>query len=212
MGVGAPGRAFYGVRVDACTPPSRTVSLRVGERETTGVALFRDRDRVEFSPDAPTLEPAVAEGPGELSWACGHGRVRLPVVVSIEEGWDLVLSPTGALRVEQRREHVRVDQHLPVSVHRRHGETLKARALDYSGGGLRLELSDGGDDLELGETVELSVKLHDFSNVAGKAAVVRAPGPGVCACAFIQIREPQRERLVRHVFGAMRARLARTSR
>jgi hypothetical protein len=193
-------------------PPSRRVSLHVCERDATGAAVFLARDRIEFSPDAPTLEPCVPEGPGELAWTCERGLVRMPVLVSVEDRWDLVLSPTGDLRLEQRREHVRVAQPLPVSVRRRDGRTLKARALDYSGGGLRLELRDGDDELGPGETSELSLKLHDFSNVAGTAVVVRAPAPNVRACAFTRILEPQRERLIRHGFAAMRARLAEARR
>src|SRR3954471_4783792 len=170
--------------------PTRKVTLRVGEQQGSGTAHFGDRNGIAFVPDVPTLEPAVPERAGELIWTCGGGLVHLPVVVAVEDHWDVVCFATGDLSVEQRREHVRVDQQLPVMLRRRDGRMLKALALDYSGGGLRLELGDGEHDLGPGATAELSVKLNDFSNVEGTAAVVRAPESGVRACAFIQIREP----------------------
>src|SRR3954453_15041594 len=152
---------------------ARKVTLRVGEQQGNGTAHFGDRNRIAFVPDVPTLEPAVPEGAGELVWTCGGGLVHLPIVVGIEDHWDVACFATGDLWVEQRREHARVDQQLPVMLRRRDGRMLEARALDYSGGGLRLELGDGEHDLGLGETAELSVKLHDFSNVEGRGAGVR---------------------------------------
>jgi hypothetical protein len=105
----------------------------------------------------------------------------------------------------QRRDFVRVDCVLPVSVRTSSG-AVETYATNLSGNGFLLA---GPASLASDDVISFALKLPGDRQVAGLARVVREGERGMKGCAFVEVGEVDRELLVRHVFDRQREQLRR---
>jgi PilZ domain-containing protein len=141
---------------------------------------------------------------GELGVGDERGMMLVPVRV-VETGLRLVLEAVGEARATQRREYVRVKQELPVEFDHESG-TATGHTVDYSGGGFQVVFVSG--ELGIGDVADVVITLPDGDEVEAKAEILRRTPAGSFSCRFAEIRERQRDRLIREVFEAMRAQRA----
>jgi hypothetical protein len=156
---------------------------------------------------APAWPDGGVEGAAaHIEFASRRGVHQLEGAVDAVAG-DLVRIRIAEKRVVQRRDDVRVEAVVPVSV--RLGDdgqrTLGTYTLDVSGGGF---LIAGPDTLAVGERAQLALKLPgDPEPVHALVTVVRETGAGLRAVTIDAISPRDERRLVRFVFD--RERIAR---
>jgi c-di-GMP-binding flagellar brake protein YcgR len=177
------------------------------------------RSRVEDATDGWVVVAMPTDGvaayvlpagrPVTISWgsrrgpASVQGRVagRAPVRVPA-----FLVELTADPRVEQRREHVRMQALLDLSLAPADGPGLPRRAVtfDVSGGGA-LARVPGGIDAD--RYARLTLRLPEGPPIDLVARVVRRADDDVVGMRFELIAEPDRERVVRYVFTRLAAAL-----
>jgi PilZ domain len=102
----------------------------------------------------------------------------------------------------QRRQFVRVEATCIVEVRRQGRDPIPTFTVNVSGSGFLLA---GPDDLEMGDQVELSVRLEEGKSLEVKGEVVRITGDGHRGVHISEIDEADRERLIHYVFERQRS-------
>jgi hypothetical protein len=152
------------------------------------------------SPEPP-LTPGTA---ATLEVADHRGLHRLTGVVNPDPDYSDVVNLRfeGPMENIQRREHVRVDAHAPVAVMRFGHPPIDTYTENVSGSGLLLA---GPEDLEVGEEVQLRIKLaEDDDPLDLHATVVRETEAGHKGVHITGIEERDRDRLIHFVFERQR--------
>jgi c-di-GMP-binding flagellar brake protein YcgR len=101
----------------------------------------------------------------------------------------------------QRREFVRVDVNIPVSVWLKDGWPMEFDAMNLSGSGILLAPPSGkAKQLTIGMFLSLKIPLYDEKPaIEVRGSVVREAGRGAMGVRFDHISEADQERLVRYV-------------
>lgn len=192
-----------GAHVSLQHPQLGRVPARV-ERSEDGrltLALF-------VRPETPVqwLEPGEVEieRTGERGVVCGRGTLAadgsgLDAQVTVEV--------TDA-EIVQRRDYVRVDATMPVTVWPQpDGAAIETFATNLSGAGFAIA---GPSVLEIGQAVRFRIRLPgDGPPLEGLARVVREAERGSKGCAFESIDDHGREQIVRFTFDRQREELKR---
>jgi c-di-GMP-binding flagellar brake protein YcgR len=183
----APSGASIDARVK--DSGSATLLLRLEAGVEDPLELLADRDvSVEF-----TNERGVCRIVGNAQAAAGESALRVDA--------------TGAVKLIQRRDYVRVEAFVPVTYRPagRDGWTATAHTLDVSGGGFRIAAAEA---LRLGDAMRFTLELGEGEEpLHAVATAVREAGEGEFGMRFLDLLERDRQRLVRWVFA--RERLAR---
>ena len=127
----------------------------------------------------------------------GRGIYRHNGKLKADREGTLTIELTGEVERIQRREFVRVDAHVAVSV-RGIDEPLggETATLDVSGGGIRI--SDPWE-LPLGLEVRVELSLPDGEPVHALGRVVRAAAEGEKGISFDDLARPDEDRLIRFI-------------
>ncbi|MEX2196736.1 MAG: PilZ domain-containing protein [Thermoleophilaceae bacterium] len=159
-------------------------------------------------PDTPVQwlesDEAEIEGAGERGMLRAHGTVTAE-----GQGRDsLVTLELSDAEVVQRRDFVRVDATMPVTVWPEpDGAAIDTFATNVSGAGFALA---GPSILEIGRQIRFRLRLPgDRPPLEGTARVVREGERGSVGCAFEVIDEHGRELIVRFTFDQQRLELKR---
>jgi PilZ domain-containing protein len=183
--------------------PGQHATLKVGEKEH--MVRIEDVGERHFvlglsrMPDEPfedgaeaTLEAVDTRGLHRLTGRLEPDRVEADVVLlRWEEVQDI-----------QRRQFVRVEAPCIVELHRPGRAPISTYTVNVSGSGFLLA---GPDDLDVGETVPLTVRLGaNGVEISATCQVVRVTGNGHRGMHIIQIDETDRERLIHYVFDRQR--------
>lgn len=159
-------------------------------------------------PDTPVQW--LDSGEAEIEGAGERGMVRARGAVAAEgHGRDtLVTLELTAAEVVQRRDFVRVDATMPVTVWPEpDGAPIDTFATNVSGAGFALA---GPSILEIGQLIRFRIRLpDDRPPLEGTARVVREAERGAKGCAFEEIDDHGRELIVRFTFDRQRADLKR---
>jgi hypothetical protein len=204
---------------DAATTATAVAAHPAGRRGTLRTATGRELPVQGFERDEEVVLvvladlggplPAEALDPVTLEYTSLRGVIRLHGNARFEDRSLMRFRAAGDPEVIQRRAFVRVHTPQQVSL----GPTLAGRAaatqtIDISGGGMLLS---GGRSLALGESLAFEMRLGDDPGpIEGTARVVRIDGDGRRAVAFEDIREGDRQRLIRFVFACLRSARAKT--
>ena len=170
-----------------------------------------EEDRVTLAlfvrPDTPVQWVESVEAELETT-AEERGVVRARGAVSAEgPGLDaLVTVELAESEVVQRRDFVRVDASVPVTVWPGGGPAVETFATNVSGAGFALA---GPSGLAVGTRFRFRLRLPDEPALEGAARVVREGERGERGCAFESIDERERELIVRFTFDRQRADLKR---
>jgi hypothetical protein len=168
------------------------------------VSAFGERVVVAFLTQ-PQTSPATLVGTVvQLAVTTPRGILRAPAVVLGADAEGLLeVDVTDEGKLDQRREHVRVESRLPSAVEPTHGEygPLRTYTLDVSGGGV---LVAGAGPIELGEPVIVTVKLPERPSVQAIGRVARRTDEGHAGLVFDGIATHAREELVRWIFEQQR--------
>jgi hypothetical protein len=127
----------------------------------------------------------------------GRGIYRHSGKLTADREGTLSIALTGEVDRIQRREFVRVDAHVTVSV-RGVDEPLGGDTvtLDISGGGLRISDPWG---LPLGLDVRVELQLPDSEPVRALGRVVRAPAEDEKGISIEDLPRPDEDRLIRYI-------------
>jgi hypothetical protein len=127
----------------------------------------------------------------------GRGIYRHNGKLRADREGTLSIDLTGEVERIQRREFVRVDAHVPVSV-RGIEEALggDTSTLDVSGGGIRI--ADPWE-LPLGLDVRVELALPNGEPVRALGRVVRAAAEGEKGISFDDLARPDEDRLIRYI-------------
>jgi c-di-GMP-binding flagellar brake protein YcgR len=115
----------------------------------------------------------------------------------------------GKPKLYQRREYVRIEALLPVTLfpRQREAEPIQTQTLDIGGGGMRVVDSAR---LRLDETVGISLDLGDGGpRLPMSGIVLREVDAHSKAIRITRISDPERERLIRVIFERQRVALRR---
>lgn len=141
-----------------------------------------------------TGERGVVRARGSVS-AAGQGRDAL-ITVELSDA-----------EVVQRRDFVRVDATMPVTVWPEpDGAAIETYATNVSGAGFALA---GPSVVEIGRLIRFRLRLPERPPLEGIARVVREGERGSKGCAFEAIDESGRELIVRFTFDKQREELRR---
>jgi c-di-GMP-binding flagellar brake protein YcgR len=164
----------------------------VGERHIV-LGLSRMPDKPFEEGTEATVEAVDARGLHRLTGRLEPDRIEADVVLlRWEEVQDI-----------QRRQFVRVEAPCTVELHRPGREPVSTYTVNVSGSGFLLA---GPDDLDVGESVSLTVRLGNSDMVIeATCQVVRITGNGHFGVHITQIEENDREVLVHYVFERQRA-------
>ena len=175
--------------------PARIESAGHGRLELT---LF-------VRPETPI--PWLESKEAEIECVGRRGIYRLTGTVSAEEGGlrdaAVTLYVDGEPELTQRRDFVRVDATMPVTVRTADG-VVDTFATNVSGGGFCVA---GPATLAVDDMIGFALRLPDYRRVEGKARVVRDGERGMKGCAIEEIDEAGRELLVRFTFDRQRDEL-----
>jgi hypothetical protein len=140
--------------------------------------------------------------------ATSRGLMRLRGT-AVRDDADLVrLTLDGPPQLVQRRQFVRVIAPQDVTLDDESGWYTTTRSLNISGGGM---LVSGPADLDLDREIHFALSLgEELAPVTGSGRVVRAASNKQRAIVFEEIRQADRERLIRFIFDRQRAALAIT--
>jgi hypothetical protein len=191
-----------GQAVHLIAPSGATLSARVKDMSTTSFLL-----RLDLS---ETSDPFELVGDKRVSIEFTNQRGVCRIVGTAERapgGSGLRVDATGTIELIQRRDYVRVEAFVPVTYHPDgpEGWVATAHTLDVSGNGLQITSAEG---LLLGDMRRFTIELGEGEDdVHAVAAAVREAGEDSFGMRFVEIRERDRQRLVRWVFA--RERLAR---
>ena len=127
----------------------------------------------------------------------GRGIYRHGGTLKADRDGTLSIALSGEVERIQRREFVRVDAHVPVSV-RGIDEPLggETNTLDVSGGGVRI--SDPWS-LPLGLEVRVEIRLPDGEAVHALGRVVRVAAEEEKGISFEDLARPDEDRLIRFI-------------
>jgi hypothetical protein len=197
--VNGPG---IGQAVHVISPSGATLDARVKDAGRSSFLL-----RLEHGDDGNPIG-LLANETVSLEFTNRRGVCRiLGTAQSTAGGSALRVDATGTIELIQRRDYVRVEAFVPVTYHPDgpEGWVATAHTLDVSGNGLQITSAEG---LLLGDMRRFSIELGEGEDdVHAVAAAVREAGEDSFGMRFVEIRERDRQRLVRWVFA--RERLAR---
>lgn len=130
----------------------------------------------------------------------GEARTRLSGAVT--RGGDDTLR-FKEVRVEQRREHVRVSASLPVEAKLAGSAApLQCQSIDLSGGGVLLR---GIEHKSTGDRLAFSLSIGEgVPEISGTGTIVRCDPGGGRAVSFDSITETDQERLIHFLFQRQR--------
>jgi c-di-GMP-binding flagellar brake protein YcgR len=176
--------------------------------------------RVEDVYDDDTLVIAQPSGAGipqfavetgrqlRVEWRIRSGIVRQDheVVKHVDRGIaSLVVKPIGEPTVIQRRDFIRVDVMLTVNVETHLGQEARGTTTDLSGGGMRAIVPVGLSD---GQTIDVTIVLPaGEGEIRARAHTIRKVGEDTYAFGFSEIKETDRERVIRFVFARQQSLL-----
>lgn len=197
----------------ALPEPGDTATLATPGRERIAARVL------EVSPQALLVAIMVATQPLTrsqldemvLEFVGPQGRVRLAGTTSVNDPSErdvLRIENPRSVEVLQEREFVRLRAARPVIVYLG-AERMQVESftVDISGGGMLLA---GPDTLRTGEEFQFLLTLAQGEvPVSGSGRVVRIDAMGRRACAFAQIAETERRRLVHYIFECQREERAR---
>jgi hypothetical protein len=186
------GLTFTG-RVESASDSALAVRSSLGDYADHGVARVGDA--------------------AEVFWRSPDGRMGCPArVTTVQEGrfvrWELAV--TGEIASGQRRDSVRAQVVLPVTV-AQNGSELAGRTLDVSEGGMRLVVDGWGLPPDPGMRATVSIDLGGAS-VVSTAEVIRVQAHGgrwALSIRFVGLPERDGDQLRRRVFQALREERAR---
>jgi PilZ domain-containing protein len=151
--------------------------------------------------------PTAAQG--QIVFSHPRGVVCLAGTLRRADGDRLELTVTEQRRLEQRRSFFRQAVAQPVRIARPDGETLAARTVDISLGGVRVRDSRG---LELDEQVVATIWLDEFGEIEATGRVVRRdPDHEGHALAFDPLGRCNESRLSHFLADVQRRRLHGTA-
>lgn len=169
--------------------------------------------RVEDVLDDGTLVIAQPSRPGTPQFAVATGRQMMvewrirsgivrqthTVLRHVDRGIaSLVVEPVGEPTVIQRRDYIRVDVMLTIHVATHLGQEARGTTTDLSGGGMRAIVPIGLSD---GQTVDVTIVLPEGEGeIPCRAHSIRKLAEDTYAFGFSQIKETDRERVIRFVF------------
>jgi c-di-GMP-binding flagellar brake protein YcgR len=174
-------------RVDEVGADTVTLSLDPGQSGTMAVLASND----------VSLVFASARGLHRLTGSVRRSPLRAGC---------LSFEPNSQGRLVQRRQHVRIDAVLDVTLflRSRGGESTHTSTRDISGGGMAVA---DGHHLSVGEQVGASLDLGDGSNpVFMTCRIVRRDDSRTVSLQIDRIATPERERMIQYIF--MRQRMA----
>ena len=157
-------------------------------------------------PETPI--PWLESKEAEIECVGRRGIYRMAGTVAAEGGLRdaaVTLYVDGDPELTQRRDFVRVDATMPVTVRTADG-AVDTFATNVSGGGFCVA---GPATLVVDDVIAFALRLPDDPRVEGKARVVRDGERGMKACAIEEIDEASRELLVRFTFDRQRDELKR---
>jgi c-di-GMP-binding flagellar brake protein YcgR len=144
----------------------------------------------------------------EIEWRLRSGVARqaVTVVKHVANGFSSVLvKPQDEPKVIQRRDFARIDVRLTVFIETHLGQEGRGTTVDISGGGMRAIVPF---ELEDGQAVDVGILLpEDERKVRCKATTIRKVGEKTYAFGFLDIREAERERIVKFVFARQQSLL-----
>lgn len=183
------------------TPRGAELPVRTyGQGEDVVLVVLADIDDALLDEE---LEPAL------LEYTSVRGVIRMRGEATFERSSLVRFHAQGDPEVIQRRAFVRVHTPQEVTLDAMTGDRHRAaHTVDLSGGGMLL---GGGGSLVPGDPVRFSMRLDaNSAPISGIARVVRIREDGKRALMFEQIDEGDRQRLIRFVFGLLRAARAKT--
>jgi c-di-GMP-binding flagellar brake protein YcgR len=176
--------------------PARIESSGEGRLE---LALF-------VRPETPI--PWLESKEAEIECVGRRGIYRVTGTVSAEGGLrdaSVTLFVDGEPELTQRRDFVRVDATMPVTV-RTNAGVVDTFATNVSGGGFCVA---GPATLAIDDLITFALRLPDDRRVEGRARVVRDGDRGMKGCSIEEIDDAGRELLVRFTFDRQRDELKR---
>jgi hypothetical protein len=174
-----------------------SVFARVSELEPERMKLVPEADQPE--------RPAKLAGLVTIEWASKFGMARgSGRALEISRGLDSIeVELIGEPVVLQRRGYARVPVALPVALRQGAGLTAAAQVENLSASGLRVSAPEL--ELELGEELELTLRLEYDSRISALARVAVVASDGTYALGFERITASDREKLIRLVADRMEA-------
>lgn len=153
--------------------------------------------------------PVREENDATLEYTSMRGIIRLHGEAVFEDSSLVRFRADGDPEVIQRRQFVRVSASREVTIDSPPLHAPRSsHTVDISGGGMLLS---GAAHLKMGDVVRFEVRFGDTERPAeGVARVVRIDSGGRRGLRFETIDEEDRQRLIRYVFGLMRAARAKT--
>jgi c-di-GMP-binding flagellar brake protein YcgR len=143
-----------------------------------------------------------------VEWRIRSGIVRQEhtVLKHVDRGIaSLVVQPIGEPTVIQRRDFIRVDVMLTVHVETHLGQEARGTTTDLSGGGMRAIVPIGLSD---GQTIDVTIVLPaGEGEIRARAHTIRKVGEDTYAFGFSEIKETDRERVIRFVFARQQSLL-----
>jgi hypothetical protein len=188
-----------GEAVHLITEAGATIGARVKDA-ATGSFLLR-LDEGESDP-----RELLADRTVNLEFTNLRGVCRIPgTAEAAPDPGALRVTATGSVELIQRRDYYRVEAFVPVTYqpYGPDGLTVTANTLDVSGGGFRLAAAEA---VQLWDMLRFTLELGEGEEpVQAIAQAVREAGDDEFGLRFVEILEPERQRLVRWVFARERA-------
>jgi hypothetical protein len=196
--VNGPG---IGQAVHVIAPSGASLDARVKDAATDSFLLRFD------AAEANPLE-LLADKQVSLEFTNRRGVCRIVGDARpVPGGSGLRVNATGTIELIQRRDYVRVEAYVPVTYQPDgpDGWTASAHTLDVSGGGFQITDAEG---LRIGDIRSFTLELGEGEDpLVAVAEPVREVDDQTFGLRFVEIPEPEQQRLVRWVFA--RERLAR---
>jgi hypothetical protein len=191
-----------GQAVQLIAPSGAALGARVKDASRGGFLL-----RLDNGVGADPLE-LLADTAVSLEFTNRRGVCRILGQAERAAGDSVLrIEPTGTIELIQRRDYVRVEAYVPVTYQPDgpDGWTASAHTLDVSGGGFQITDAEG---LRLGDIRTFTLELGEGEDpLVAVAEPVREVEDQTFGLRFVEIPEPEQQRLVRWVFA--RERLAR---
>jgi c-di-GMP-binding flagellar brake protein YcgR len=150
--------------------------------------------------------PVISGSTLKLEWQLKSGIARQEASVARHVGVaSLAVRLLGEPTFIQRRDYLRIGVMLTVFIDTEHGEEARGTTIDLSGGGMRalvpIELADD-------QLIDIAIVLpENEGEIRCKAHTIRKVGEDTYAFGFPDIREAERERVIRFVFARQQSML-----
>ena len=150
--------------------------------------------------------PVLTASHVRLEWQLKSGIARQSATVVRHVGIaSLIVQPVGDVVIIQRRDYLRIDVLLTVFIETHLGEDARGTTIDLSGGGMRAMVPI---ELEDDQIIDVTIVLPgDEGEIRAKAHTIRTVAEDTYAFGFREIREAERERVIRFVFQRQQSML-----